>query len=77
MITVYSKDTCGYCTSAKQYLEEHNIEYKEVNLDTNEEAKQWILEQGFRTVPQIYKDNMLIEGGFQGLIKQPLDQLVT
>ena len=33
MITVYSKDTCGYCTSAKQYLEEHNIEYKEVNLD--------------------------------------------
>lgn len=77
MITVYSKDTCGYCTSAKQYLEEHNIEYKEVNLDTNEEAKQWIIKQGFRTVPQIYKDNMLIEGGFQGLIKQPLDQLVT
>ena len=75
MITVASKDTCGYCTSAKQYLEEHNIEYKEVNLDTNEEAKQWILEQGFRTVPQIYKNDILIKGGFQGLISHPLDQL--
>jgi|ETNmetMinimDraft_5_1059913.scaffolds.fasta_scaffold154900_2 glutaredoxin-like protein NrdH len=77
MITVYSKNTCAHCVNTKQYLEEHNIEYKEVNLDTNEEAKRWIIKQGFRTVPQIYKDNMLIEGGFQGLIKQPLDQLVT
>jgi len=77
MITVYSKDTCGFCVSAKKYLEENNIEYKEVNLDTNEEAKQWILNQGFRTVPQIYKDDTLIKGGFHGLIAHPIDDLVA
>jgi len=77
MITVYSKDTCAYCVNTKKYLEENNIEYKEINLDTDAQAREWILSQGFRTVPQIYKDDVLIEGGFHGLIKQPIDDLVA
>ena len=45
-------------------------------MDEIPEARQFIMEAGHRTVPQIYKDGKLfVEGGFQGLSKLTDDQL--
>lgn len=67
MFVVYSKNNCPYCVHAKNLLKSNGMEFTEVNIDTTPEAKEFILQQGFRTVPQIYKDGVLIEGGYNGL----------
>ena len=64
MITVYSKAGCGYCEMAKKYLKDNNFEFEEVRVDLNEDKRQWLFENGYRTVPQIfYKDVLLVRGG--------------
>jgi glutaredoxin 3 len=72
MVTVYSKNNCPYCVQAKNLLELKGINYEEVKIDESTEAREFIVGEGHRTVPQIYKDGkLLVEGGFQGLKKQP------
>lgn len=68
MLTIYSKNNCGFCTQAKKLLDRYQVEYKEIKVDETPEAKEFIVNEGHRTVPQIYLDNKLfVEGGFQGL----------
>ena len=70
-VTVYSKAHCPFCDKAKALLKLKGVTYEEIRIDEDEEAREFILEQGHRTVPQIYKDGkLLVEGGFQGLSKQ-------
>ena len=74
MFTVYSKNNCPFCVQAKNLLRMKGIDYQEVKIDEDQQAKDFVLEQGHRTVPQIYKDGaLLVEGGYQGLVKQPAD----
>lgn len=71
MITVYSKNNCPFCVQAKNLLQLKGIEFEEVKIDESTEAREFVLGEGHRTVPQIYKDGkLLVEGGFQGLKKQ-------
>jgi glutaredoxin len=67
MITIYTKNNCPYCDQAKALLESRNIKYEAVNIEQHPDARQKLVEAGLRSVPQIYKDNKLIPGGFQGL----------
>lgn len=76
MLTVYSKAQCPYCVQAKQLLESRGIEYEEIRVDLDPSAREFIVEQGHRTVPQIYKDGKLfVEGGFTGLSKLTESQM--
>lgn len=76
MLTVYSKNNCPFCVQAKNLLALKNIPFKEVKIDEDSSAKDFILSEGHRTVPQIYKDGVLfVQGGFQGLSKLTEDQL--
>lgn len=78
MLTIYSKNNCPYCVQAKNLLTKKNIMFEEVKIDENLEAKQFILEQGHRTVPQIYyKGKLFVEGGFTGLAKLTEIELKT
>lgn len=71
MITVYSKNNCPNCVQAKNLLQLKGIEYTEVKIDEVPEAREFVLSEGHRMVPQIYRDGkLLVEGGFQGLKKQ-------
>jgi glutaredoxin len=67
MITVYSKNECPFCDRAKQLLESRGVGYKEINVSEHPEAREYLLEQGLRSVPQIYRGTTLIPGGYQGL----------
>ena len=71
MITVYSKNNCPFCVQAKNLLKLKGLDYQEVNIDEDDTAKQFIVGEGHRTVPQIYQDGkLLVEGGYQGLSRQ-------
>lgn len=67
MIKIYTKTTCPYCDQAKQLLEAFGFEYEAVNIEQDSEARSWLLNEGHRSVPQIYVNNQLIAGGFNGL----------
>ena len=70
MLTVYSKNNCPFCVQAKNLLQLKGIEYEEIKIDENPEAREFVLSEGHRTVPQIYKDGTLfVQGGYQGLSK--------
>ena len=70
MLTVYSKNNCPFCDKAKYLLTTKGIVYQEVKIDEDAEAREWLMAQGHRTVPQIYYGTeVFVEGGYQGLSK--------
>jgi len=70
MLTVYSKKHCSFCDQAKALLKRKDIAFEEIKIDEDEQAREFILNKGHRTVPQIYYcGKLFVEGGFQGLSK--------
>ena len=66
-LTVYTKDKCPFCDLAIALLETKGIEYTTVNVGVRTEARDYLVEQGLRSVPQIFNGTTLIQGGYQGL----------
>jgi glutaredoxin 3 len=68
MLTIYSKSNCPFCDRAKMLLTQKGVTFEEIRVDLIHEAKEFIVNAGHRTVPQIYKDGkVFVEGGYQGL----------
>ena len=78
MLTVYSKTVCPYCVNAKNFLKSKNINFREVNIEEDSEAREFIQQQGHRTVPQIYMNGRLfVDGGWQGLSKMSAEEILN
>jgi glutaredoxin len=64
-ITIYTNETCGYCTSIKVSLDKEKIKYTEV-ITTEEENKAWqdiVSLTGMPTVPTIiFKNEIFVAG---------------
>ena len=75
MITLYTKDNCPYCDGAKALLKSWKEEYTEI--DINEEGvRDFLVNNGYKTVPQIYfEGKLLVEGGYTGLKNTTHQQL--
>jgi len=67
MIKVYSKPNCPYCDMAKQLLESRGVAYESIDISVDTDARQMLMDAGFRSVPQIYNGTQHIPGGYQGL----------
>lgn len=73
MYIVYSKDNCMYCEAAKQLLKNKKEEFRVIDLNSEislSEFKERYPQ--FRTVPQIFKDEEIMDnhiGGFDQLVK--------
>ena len=67
MIKVYSKPNCQFCDMAKQLLESKGVTYESIDITEDPEARQLLVDAGFRSVPQIYNGTTHIPGGYQGL----------
>jgi glutaredoxin len=68
MITVYSKNNCPFCDRATALLESKDIPFKMIKMEENSGAREFLMEQGLRSVPQIFKNGVLLPGGYQGLV---------
>jgi glutaredoxin len=78
MLTLYSKNNCGYCLQAKALLKNNDIPFEEVNIDTDDVAREFVINEGHRTMPQIYREGKLfVEGGFAGLNELGVDTIKT
>lgn len=76
MITVYSKNNCPHCESAKRYLDMHGIAYCVINIEQDTEAREFLQDCGHRSVPQIYMyGKIFVEGGWSGLSKMTAEDI--
>jgi glutaredoxin len=67
MITVYSINNCPFCDRTKALLESKEIPFTVIKMEDEPGAREFLVDQGLRSVPQIFKDGVLLPGGFQGL----------
>jgi len=68
MIKIYTKDSCGYCTQAKMFLQGKNLEYTEVRIGkhiTRDEFLEQFPEA--RTVPYVTINDEVV-GGYSQLV---------
>lgn len=77
MITIYSKTQCPHCVNAKNYLTANGIEYTEINIERDAGAREFVLSEGHRSVPQLYVGTQqLISGGWAGLSQLKKEQIL-
>ncbi|MGH8215126.1 MAG: glutaredoxin 3 [Rhodanobacteraceae bacterium] len=67
-IEIYSTAICPYCNAAKNLLKSKGLEWRELRIDMDPEARKAMAERthGARTVPQIFVNGTLV-GGFEQL----------
>jgi glutaredoxin 3 len=76
MLTIYSKTVCPYCVQAKNFLQAKNINFREINIEQDADAREFITSQGLRTVPQIFfNGKIFVEGGWTGLSKMTAEEI--
>ncbi len=63
MVKIFSSPFCVYCSSLKQFLKEHNIEFEELDVSENEEArKEMIKKTKQMSIPVIEINGEIIIG---------------
>ncbi len=73
-VTIYCTTYCPYCIRAKKLLDNKNVNYTEINLDTNPERRTEMEERAYgrTSVPQIFIDNHHV-GGFDDMVELDMD----
>jgi len=67
-ITLYTSAVCAYCMAAKQFLRSRGLEWTEVRIDQDPDARARMVETTGRTsVPQIFVGDTHI-GGYDDLM---------
>ena len=63
-VTMYSGPACNFCDAAKRLLARNNIEYKEINIATEDGSVDEMIKKanGKRTIPQIFFDDHHVGG---------------
>ena len=68
MYKVYGTKICLYCDKAENLLKTKDLPFEKIYIDEDDDAKDYIVEQGFKTVPQIWLDDNWI-GGYDDLVR--------
>ena len=72
-VTIYSTPTCHFCQAAKDFMNENNVEYKEVDVSTDAEQRQHMIEMtGQMGVPVIRIGDDVVVGFDEGKVKELL-----
>lgn len=67
-ILIYSSAFCPYCVAAKNFLKARGLEWRELRIDTDPEARQAMMSKTQRTsVPQIFINDTHV-GGFDDMV---------
>lgn len=72
-VKVYSTPTCPWCHKAKDFFKANNVEFDDLDVSVNEEARKEMVEKsGQMGVPVIDIDGKVIVGFDQEAIKKEL-----
>jgi glutaredoxin-like YruB-family protein len=73
-IKVYSTPACPYCFALKEFLKEKGIDFEEIDVSTNEKAREEIIEKSGQTAVPIIEIDGEIVVGFD---KEKIDKLLN
>ncbi len=71
-VSVYTSNTCPYCTMAKDYLKEKNIDFEEKNIQEDKAARDELMKMGHLGVPVI----VIGEEEIVGFDQRKIDELL-
>jgi len=72
-VTIYTTDSCHFCHMAKEYFKENKIEYSEKNVQTDEAARNEMIEKsGGMSVPVIDIDGEVLIGFDKSKVEKAL-----
>jgi len=73
-VTVYSTPTCPWCKKVKSFLGEHDVEFADIDVSTDEKkAAEMIEKSGQMGVPVIDIDGEITIGYDEKALKKQLD----
>jgi len=62
-IRIFSTPSCPYCVTLKEFLKEHGFEFEDINVATDEKAREEMIKKSQQMeVPVIEIDNQIIIG---------------
>jgi glutaredoxin len=76
MIQIYSKNSCPNCTKLIKLITDQQLKYEIVKVDENQTAREWLLAQGHKSVPQLYIGDTLITGDWGKQTSLTEEQLI-
>ena len=72
-VRIYTTSTCPWCMKTKEFFKENNIKYEEVNVGSNEEARNEMFQKsGQLGVPVVDANGTVIVGFDKGALKKAL-----
>jgi glutaredoxin 3 len=71
-VEIYGAEWCGYCKNAVTLCESKGLEYDYIDIDdtVNRVNLEERLGMEARSIPQIFLDGKLVDGGFNGLKRE-------
>lgn len=73
MVLIYTTPTCVYCKMAKEFFKKHNVEYSELNVATDQKAREDMVDKSQQLgVPVIDVDGQIIIGFNQPALEKAL-----
>lgn len=75
MVKVYSTNSCPWCVKAKQYLKSKNVEFEDLNVQTDMEARESMLKKSKQMgVPVLDINGTIIVGFDKNAIDAALNE---
>lgn len=72
-VTLYGTQWCGYCKQARQYFQQNNIAYRDLDVENDSQAKAEWQQMGGRGVPVILVGQQRMDGfspeGFRSIYR--------
>jgi len=67
-VTLYTSAACAYCSAAKQFLRSRGLDWTEIRIDQDPDARARMIEMtGRSSVPQIFVGDTHV-GGFDDMM---------
>ena len=74
MVKVFTTKVCPYCLTLKEFLKQHNVEFKEIDVGEDEKGREeMITKSGQMGVPVVEIDGQIVVGFDKERISQLLD----
>lgn len=75
MITIYSTPSCQYCKMAKSFFKEKGVEYKEIDVSEDDDARQEMFDKSHQMgVPVIEIGEHIFVGFDRPALEEALEE---